>query len=172
MGNCVRRTSVTPKRVTRLLILRKSMTHSRAGEHPFPAEVVPEDAGGRLGRRVMVAAFLRGEERHRSECATYDLTRSSLNRWICMNLPSGVRSRTWFLIRDSPHLYPFDNPNAGSRMQIVAGTVDYVSPVTDAESSTVRVKIKVPNPDGKFRSGEHCTLKMISPTRRLSQRSR
>ena len=38
------------------------------------------------------------------------------------------------------------------------GTVEFISPVTDAESGTVRVKIRIDNPDGKYRSGERCTL--------------
>ncbi|MBW3540116.1 MAG: efflux RND transporter periplasmic adaptor subunit [Planctomycetes bacterium] len=39
-----------------------------------------------------------------------------------------------------------------------AGTVEFVSPVTDPQSGTVRVKVRLPNPDGRFRSGEKCSL--------------
>ncbi len=42
--------------------------------------------------------------------------------------------------------------------RFVPGAVEFVSPVTDAESGTVRVKIRVANNEGKFRSGERCTL--------------
>lgn len=38
------------------------------------------------------------------------------------------------------------------------GIVEFVAPVTSAESGTVRVKIRIPNPDGRYRAGERCTL--------------
>ena len=38
------------------------------------------------------------------------------------------------------------------------GTIEYVSPVTDAESGTVRIKVRLPNNDERFRSGEKCSL--------------
>lgn len=40
------------------------------------------------------------------------------------------------------------------------GTVDFISPVTDAESGTVLVKIRVPNSDSRFRSGERCRVQI------------
>lgn len=39
-----------------------------------------------------------------------------------------------------------------------AGVVELVSPVTDAESGTVRIKVRIENPKGLYRSGERCTL--------------
>jgi RND family efflux transporter MFP subunit len=36
--------------------------------------------------------------------------------------------------------------------------VDFVSPVVDADSGTVRIKVLIPNPEGKYRSGSRCTL--------------
>jgi RND family efflux transporter MFP subunit len=36
--------------------------------------------------------------------------------------------------------------------------VDFVSPVVDADSGTVRIKLLIPNPEGKHRSGSRCTL--------------
>lgn len=36
--------------------------------------------------------------------------------------------------------------------------VDFISPETHAESGTVAVRIRIPNPDGKFRSGDRCVL--------------
>jgi RND family efflux transporter MFP subunit len=42
--------------------------------------------------------------------------------------------------------------------EYVTGIVEFVSPVTDAESGTIRVKVRVPNSEGKYRSGERCTL--------------
>ena len=38
------------------------------------------------------------------------------------------------------------------------GEVDYVSPVIDAESGTVAIKVKLPNPDGELQSGQACSL--------------
>jgi len=38
------------------------------------------------------------------------------------------------------------------------GVVEYVSELTDAESGTVPVKVRVDNSTGKYRSGERCTL--------------
>jgi RND family efflux transporter MFP subunit len=43
--------------------------------------------------------------------------------------------------------------------EIANGTVDFLSPVTDAESGTVRVKVRILNEQGRYRSGERCTLK-------------
>ncbi|MBL7043688.1 MAG: efflux RND transporter periplasmic adaptor subunit [Pirellulaceae bacterium] len=42
----------------------------------------------------------------------------------------------------------------------VDGIIEYVAPVTDAESGTVRVKFCVENPDRKYRSGQRCLLKL------------
>jgi RND family efflux transporter MFP subunit len=44
--------------------------------------------------------------------------------------------------------------------KIVEGEVDAVAPLTDAESGTVRVKVRIANPDGQFRGGERCTLQL------------
>jgi RND family efflux transporter MFP subunit len=41
----------------------------------------------------------------------------------------------------------------------VQGAVESVSPVTDAESGTVRVKVCFDNPKGEYRSGQRCTLR-------------
>ncbi len=38
------------------------------------------------------------------------------------------------------------------------GVVEFIAPVTDAESGTVRVKVRIANPDGRVRSGERCTM--------------
>ena len=45
----------------------------------------------------------------------------------------------------------------------VRGTVDFVSPVTDAESGTVRVEALLPNANGRLRSGTACTLTDEAP---------
>jgi RND family efflux transporter MFP subunit len=49
----------------------------------------------------------------------------------------------------------FDESN-----QRVRGKVEFVSPLTDAESGTVTVKVRLANPDGRLRSGDHCTLQL------------
>lgn len=41
-----------------------------------------------------------------------------------------------------------------------AGVVEQVSELTDAESGTVPVRIRIDNRDGKYRSGERCTLEL------------
>jgi RND family efflux transporter MFP subunit len=38
------------------------------------------------------------------------------------------------------------------------GIVEFISPVTDAESGTVRVKVRIENPKQDYRSGERCSL--------------
>jgi RND family efflux transporter MFP subunit len=40
----------------------------------------------------------------------------------------------------------------------VPATVEFVSPITDAASGTVRVKFAIENAEGKLRSGARCTL--------------
>ena len=40
----------------------------------------------------------------------------------------------------------------------VKGTIEFISPITDAESGTVRIKIRVDNPEGRYRSGERCVI--------------
>jgi len=40
----------------------------------------------------------------------------------------------------------------------IDGRVSFISPITDAESGMVRVKVRIANPDGKSRSGERCLI--------------
>ena len=40
----------------------------------------------------------------------------------------------------------------------VRGVVEFVSPTTDAQSGTTRVKVRVPNPNLALQSGDACTL--------------
>jgi RND family efflux transporter MFP subunit len=42
----------------------------------------------------------------------------------------------------------------------VEGTIEFLSPTIDAESGTVRVKVRVDNPNGKYRSGQRCSLEI------------
>lgn len=55
-------------------------------------------------------------------------------------------------------------PEAAVGMQIaesrqaVQGVVDLISPVTDPQSGTVQIKVRLSNPEGKYRSGDKCWL--------------
>ena len=55
-------------------------------------------------------------------------------------------------------------PNAPVEMLIgdtrvpAKGTVEYVAPVTDAQSGTIQIKVRLPNPKREYRSGEKCLL--------------
>jgi multidrug efflux pump subunit AcrA (membrane-fusion protein) len=51
----------------------------------------------------------------------------------------------------------------------VNGTVEFIGPVTDAQSATVQIKARIDNPDGKFFSGERCTIQL--PGRELARRA-
>ncbi|MEZ6059048.1 MAG: efflux RND transporter periplasmic adaptor subunit [Planctomycetaceae bacterium] len=46
----------------------------------------------------------------------------------------------------------------GTSAAVAEGIVEYVSPAADASSGTVRVKVKLPNPAGKWHSGEKSVL--------------
>ena len=43
------------------------------------------------------------------------------------------------------------------------GTVDFVSPAMDEASRTVKVRIEVPNPDGRLRAGMFANVKLFLP---------
>ena len=38
--------------------------------------------------------------------------------------------------------------------------IEFISPVADAESGTLLVKLRVDNPKGEYRSGMRCTLEL------------
>ena len=44
--------------------------------------------------------------------------------------------------------------------QTAAGVIDSVAPVTDAESGTTAVRVRIANPHGQLRSGERCQLEL------------
>ena len=46
----------------------------------------------------------------------------------------------------------------GDSRAAAKGVVDYIAPVTDAQSGTVLIKVRVPNPKREYRSGEKCLL--------------
>jgi RND family efflux transporter MFP subunit len=54
----------------------------------------------------------------------------------------------------------------------VDGKVELIAPLTDAESGTVRVKVRIPNPGNKYRSGERCTIQLKSPASTARPRPR
>ncbi|MFO7905604.1 MAG: efflux RND transporter periplasmic adaptor subunit [Planctomycetota bacterium] len=55
------------------------------------------------------------------------------------------------------------------RKQPVAALVEFIAPITDAESGLVLVKVRVDNSDGMFRSGIRCTLQL--PAQRTAESS-
>lgn len=59
----------------------------------------------------------------------------------------------------------------GSEKATVSGSVKSVSPVVDAQSNTVTVKVELPNPQGAYRSGERCVLVLGDSPVQLSQTS-
>ena len=42
--------------------------------------------------------------------------------------------------------------------QAADAEVDYVCPVMDAESGTVAIRVRIPNPDGAYQSGQPCSI--------------
>lgn len=42
--------------------------------------------------------------------------------------------------------------------EMIPGTIEYISPITDAESGTTVVRVLIDNRDGRHRSGEKCLL--------------
>ncbi len=52
---------------------------------------------------------------------------------------------------------PLTFPNSGQK---AAGKIEFISPVSEADSDTVRVKVLIENPQGKFRCGVRCALNL------------
>jgi multidrug efflux pump subunit AcrA (membrane-fusion protein) len=52
---------------------------------------------------------------------------------------------------------PLMFPNSGQK---AAGKIEFISPVSEAESDTVRVKVLIDNSQGKYRCGVRCTLNL------------
>ena len=46
--------------------------------------------------------------------------------------------------------------------QTVRGTIEFIGPVTDAQSATVQIKARIDNDDGAYYSGERCTIRLPS----------
>ena len=44
------------------------------------------------------------------------------------------------------------------RSEPIEGSIELISPIINAESQTVRVKVAVANPENKFKSGSKCVL--------------
>lgn len=49
----------------------------------------------------------------------------------------------------------------GAERETVSGVVKSISPVVEAQSGTVELRVEFPNPDGRYRSGSRCVL--VSP---------
>ena len=72
-----------------------------------------------------------------------------------MTTSQAVRMRTGQQLTVQPMLIGQD----GSMRSVPAeGVVEFVAPITHAESGTVLVTIRFKNPDGQYRSGERCWL--------------
>lgn len=54
----------------------------------------------------------------------------------------------------------------------VNGSVKFVSPVVDAQSGTVTVRVEFPNTEGRHRSGERCVLLLGDQASKISRTSR
>jgi RND family efflux transporter MFP subunit len=52
---------------------------------------------------------------------------------------------------------PVSFPNSGQK---ATGKIEFISPVSDAESDTVRVKVLIDNAQGKYRCGVRCMLNL------------
>ncbi len=48
--------------------------------------------------------------------------------------------------------------------QLIPAEIDFISPVIEAQSGTVAVRFRLPNPDGVLLSGSRCTLTLDLPT--------
>lgn len=51
------------------------------------------------------------------------------------------------------------------------GKIVYVSPVINAQSGTVKVKVEIPNSNGQFRSGQRCQFLLAPIPTQISQRA-
>ncbi len=57
----------------------------------------------------------------------------------------------------------------GKNKKRVEGFIDFVSPTTNAKSGTVKVKVRVPNPNMTIQSGESCTWDLWSAQAKQQQ---
>ena len=53
--------------------------------------------------------------------------------------------------------------------QTVNGTIEFIRPVTDAQSAKAQIKVRIENQDGNFYSGERCTIQL--PDKALARRA-
>ena len=60
----------------------------------------------------------------------------------------------------------------GAARNKAEGIVEFVSPTADAQTSTTRVKVRIPNTDGTFQSGDPCTLVACAPSSPPAQQAK
>jgi RND family efflux transporter MFP subunit len=51
----------------------------------------------------------------------------------------------------------------GDSTETAEGIVESVSPLTDAESGTIRIKVRIENPQSRYQSGQRCTMLLRDP---------
>jgi RND family efflux transporter MFP subunit len=56
--------------------------------------------------------------------------------------------------------------------QAVDGKIELISPITDAQSGTIAIKVRLANPQGKLRSGERCRLTIHEQEPSLTEQPR
>lgn len=56
----------------------------------------------------------------------------------------------------------------GASKSSINGSVKFVSPVVDAQSGTLTVRVEFPNPEGRYRSGERCELFLTDSAAKVS----
>ena len=93
------------------------------------------------------------------------LTLADLTRLRCVFLPSTAEAArlrpggpVTVSVRDPAHRGGERHGEEVRGWRPVTGAVEFVSPVIDAESDTVRVEVVLPNADGALRSGVRCRL--------------
>ena len=146
---------------------------------------------------IAAASVLTAEEQQRIDALEYEKMQAMIERRILRSPIAGIVTRVHreekeFVTASSPtvltivQLDPLeitfnvptgmaDGIAAGQKIDIlfpdsgkqVKGKVDFVAPVTEADSDTVRVKVLLNNPRGQHRSGVRCTMGTAPPSDKL-----
>lgn len=71
---------------------------------------------------------------------------------LLVEFPIPAGSKTKFVVGESITV------RVGNERVEAQGSIEFVSPVTDAQSNTIRVKVQIDNQDNRFRGGDSCWL--------------